>query len=219
MEKIKVLLADDHPVFRSGLKNVLQVDQKLEIIGEVSTGEDAVHEAINKLPDIVIMDINMPIIDGIEATRKIKEIHSGIKILLLTMYTDEAYLKEGLKSGASGYVLKKAVDTELLSAIHSVLHGDIYIYPTMIQHMYQVSSSKKDNEKEDIPEKVLSQREIEVLTYIVLGYTHQEIADQIHISIKTVDTYKARIMNKLNVNKRSELVRYALKHNLISHQE
>lgn len=214
--KITVLLADDHPVFRSGLKSVLLADKKLEVIAEVSTGEDAVSEAVLKKPDIVIMDVNMPGIDGIEAAKQIKETNPEIKILILTMYTDEAYLKEGLKAGASGYVLKKAVDTELLSAIHTVLRGENYIYPTLIPSLYQTSIKQNEDDNKHSHENSLSQREQEVLKYIALGYTHQEIADTLYISVKTVDTYKARIMDKLNVNKRSDLVRFALKHGLIS---
>lgn len=214
MNKIKVLLADDHPVFRSGLKSVIQADDNLQIIAEVSNGKDAVIESKLKNPDIVIMDVNMPGIDGIEATKQIKEINPKIKVLILTMYSDEAYLKEGLKAGASGYVLKKAVDTELLSAINIILNDENYIYPTLIPSLYSANADNVENDN-DIPDDLLSKRENEVLKYIALGYTHQEIADTLFISIKTVDTYKARIMEKLNVNKRSELVRYALKNNLI----
>ena len=214
-KKIKVLLADDHPVFLSGLKSILVKEEQLEVIGEVNTGEDAVREALNKQPDIVIMDVNMPILDGIEATKKINQSCSSIKILILTMYSDEAYLKEALRIGASGYVLKKAVDTELLAAIKTVLRGENYIYPTLIPSLYQPSNKQEEVLDSKINQDILSQREEEVLRLIALGYTHQEIADTLYISIKTVDTYKARIMSKLNLNKRSDIVRFALKRNLI----
>ena len=214
-KKIKVLLADDHPVFLSGLKSILVKEEQLEVIGEVNTGEDAVREALNKQPDIVIMDVNMPILDGIEATKKINQSCPSIKILILTMYSDEAYLKEALRIGASGYVLKKAVDTELLAAIKTVLRGENYIYPTLIPSLYQPSNKQEEVLDSKINQDILSQREEEVLRLIALGYTHQEIADTLYISIKTVDTYKARIMSKLNLNKRSDIVRFALKRNLI----
>lgn len=205
-------------MFRSGLKNVLLSEQGFEVVGEVSNGEDAVQEALLKNPDIVIMDINMPGMDGIEATKQIKKLNKDIKILILTMYTDEAYLKEGLKEGAAGYVLKKAVDTELLSAIRTVLNGENYIYPTLIPSLYNKPQQEKNDDKfKATPEEMLSAREREVLQYIALGYTHQEIADTLYISIKTVDTYKSRIMEKIGLKKRSDLVRYALKHGLISH--
>jgi len=214
-KKIKVLLADDHPVFLSGLKSILVKEEQLEVIGEVNTGEEAVREALNKQPDIVIMDVNMPILDGIEATKKINQSCPSIKILILTMYSDEAYLKEALRIGASGYVLKKAVDTELLAAIKTVLRGENYIYPTLIPSLYQPSNKQEEVLDSKINQDILSQREEEVLRLIALGYTHQEIADTLYISIKTVDTYKARIMSKLNLNKRSDIVRFALKRNLI----
>ncbi|GBF10492.1 response regulator transcription factor [Tepidibacillus sp. HK-1] len=220
MEKIKVLLADDHPMFRSGLKSVIISDPQLEVVGEVSRGDEAVTQAIIKRPNIIIMDINMPGIDGIEATKQIKEKNRDTKVILLTMYSDEAYLKEGLKAGASGYVLKKAVDMELLSAIRTVLNGENYIYPTLIPSLFTKSVNHDQEEKNDegVLEEILSTREKEVLKYIALGYTHQEIADTLFISAKTVDTYKSRIMEKINVKKRSDLVRYALKQGIISHE-
>jgi DNA-binding NarL/FixJ family response regulator len=210
---IKVIIADDHPMFRSGLKNVLSTDTSIEIIGEAATGDMAITECFQKHPDLVIMDINMPIVDGIEATKQIKSVNQDIKVIILTMYSDEAYLREGLKVGASGYVLKKAVDMELISAIHSVWQGEKYIYPTLIPTLFH--QTKNENQQEGNLNS-LSKREQEVLKYIALGYTHQEIADTLFISVKTVDTYKSRIMEKLNVSKRSELVRFALKHDLLS---
>lgn len=213
MSKINVVIADDHPMFRAGLKNVLFTDPSIEIIGEASTGEAVVTECLQKNPDLVIIDINMPILDGIEATKRIKSANPDAKIIILTMYSDEAYLREGLEAGASGYVLKKAVDTELISAIHSVFQGEKYIYPTLVPNLFQ-KKNIQDQQEGDL--NSLSKRETEVLKYIALGYTHQEIADTIFVSVKTVDTYKSRIMEKLNVSKRSELVRLALKHNLLS---
>jgi len=217
MKKIKVLLADDHPVFRSGLKSVIISNNELEIVGEVSNGNEAVQESLLKTPDLIIMDINMPEIDGIEATKKIKEILPTIKIIILTMYADEEFLKEGLKAGASGYILKRAVDTELLSAIKIVLNGENYIYPTLIPSLYDRSKENQDDKllNDNLVGK-LSEREKEVLKYISLGYTLQEIADELYLSIKTVDTYKSRIMEKLGTKKRSELVKYAITHNLTS---
>lgn len=220
LNKIKVLIADDHPLFRSGLKAVLDNNPELEVIAEVGTGNDAVNWVESKDIDVIIMDINMPELDGIEATKQIKKANKKVKIILLTMYSDEAYLKEGIKAGASGYILKKAVDTELLAAIRIVLNGENYIYPTLIPNLFKSHHDEIETESDSERnlDDVLSQREREVLKYIALGYTHQEIANILFLSVKTVDTYKSRIMEKLNVNKRSELVRMAIKHNLI-HQE
>lgn len=207
-------------MFRSGLKTVILSNPLFEVVAEASSGVEVVRFAKEKGPDIIIMDINMPGIDGIEATKQIKEYNSAIKVLILTMHTDEAYLKEGLKVGASGYVLKKAVDRELLSAIQIVLQGENYIYPTLIPSLYR-NAKEKPSESGDLAidktstHDVLSPREKEILKYIVLGYTHQEIGETLFISPKTVDTHKSRIMEKMNVKKRSDLVRYALKHDLI----
>lgn len=214
--KIRVLLADDHPMFRSGLKSVLLADRNFEIIGEASTGEEAVLEALEKEPDVVLMDINMPLLDGIQATKQIKERKPQIQVLILTMYSDEAYLKEGLNVGASGYVLKRVVDTELITAIRTVLQGEHYIYPTLVPYLYKKSLVEVPQENAtETDDEILSLREKEILKFITLGYTQKEIADELYISIKTVETYKARIMEKLGVKKRSDLVRYALKHNMI----
>ncbi|MED4354485.1 response regulator transcription factor [Schinkia azotoformans] len=213
--KVKVFLVDDHPVFRSGLKNILIAENDYYIIGEASTGREAVLMMKDIEPDIIIMDVSMPDMDGIEATREILKANKRTKILILTMYSDEAYLKAGLAAGASGYVLKRAVDTELVSAIRTVLSGENYIYPTLIPSLYK---NKQQASEDSVANEVdlLSQREKEVLKYIALGYTQKEIADTLSVSIKTVETYKTRIMEKTGAEKRSMLVRFALKHGILN---
>lgn len=214
--KIKVLLVDDHPVFRSGLKNILIAENDYYIIGEASTGREAVLLMKEIEPDIIIMDVSMPDMDGIEATREILKLNKKTKILILTMYSDEAYLKAGLAAGASGYVLKRAVDTELVAAIRTVLKGENYIYPTLIPSLYKNKLQKVDEYSEPNEVDLLSQREKEVLKFIALGYTQKEIAESLSVSIKTVETYKTRIMEKTGADKRSMLVRFALKHGILS---
>ncbi|OIJ12539.1 DNA-binding response regulator [Anaerobacillus alkalilacustris] len=220
---IKIMLADDHPVFRSGLKNIILTEKDFEIVAEAENGNIAIEKAEKYTPDIIIMDINMPQKDGIEATKIIKEKVPDTKILILTMYSDEAYLKEGLNAGASGYVLKRAVDTELIAAVQTVLRGEHYIYPTLIPSLYaKPNESEQESEQEsEVGSEVdlLSPREREVLKYIALGYTQKEISTELFISIKTVDTYKARIMEKIDAKKKSNLVRYALKHGIISSKD
>jgi DNA-binding NarL/FixJ family response regulator len=216
---IKIMLVDDHPVFRSGLKNIIVKESAFEVVSEVDNGELAIKEALKVLPDIIVMDINMPNIDGIEATISIKEVLPDTKILILTMYSDEAYLKAGLKAGASGYVLKRAVDTELITAIKTVIKGEHYIYPTLIPSLY---TNQKDNEMENancLDGDILSTREKEVLKFIALGYTQKEIAQELFISIKTVDTYKTRIMEKIGASKKSNLVRYALNNGILTNKD
>ncbi|MDG5786097.1 response regulator transcription factor [Evansella sp. AB-P1] len=214
---IKIMLVDDHPVFRSGLKNILINEENVDVACEVDDGENAIKYAKEIKPDLIIMDINMPFKDGIEATREIKRFLPETKILILTMYSDEAYLKEGLDAGASGYVLKRAVDTELVTAIQTVVRGEHYIYPTLIPSLYTNSQEQNMTKKEK--EVILSPREREVLKYIALGYTQKEISNELFISIKTVDTYKSRIMDKIGTKKKSMLVRYALKHGVISSKD
>lgn len=213
MKPIQVLLADDHPLFRSGLTRMLQSEYGFEVVGETSRGDEAVRLAAELKPDLAILDVSMPGMDGIEATRRIKALQPGIKILILSMYSDDAYWREAMEAGASGYVLKRAVDTELMIAIRNVLDGEHYVYPTLLGGFCKFRQETPEPEPE---EDVLSPREREVLKYIALGHTQQEIADLLHVSIKTVDSYKTRLMEKLGFAKRSELVRYALKHNIIS---
>jgi two-component system, NarL family, response regulator NreC len=213
MPSIRVLLVDDHPLFRSGLKNVLQAEPVFDIIGEASRGDEAVILAKGCKPDLVIMDVSMPVMDGIECTRQIKEHAPSIKILMLTTYSDDAYWQESLEAGASGYVLKRAVDTELMIAIRTVMDGERYVYPTLLGGLCK---PKEEASAPEPDEDLLSPREKEVLLLIALGHTQQEIAEQLTVSIKTVDSYKTRIREKLNMTKRSDMVRYALKHNIIS---
>ncbi len=216
---IKIMLVDDHPVFRSGLKNILEAEDEFEIVAEADNGEAAVAEAVKMKPDLIIMDINMPGKDGIEATRTIKESVPDTKILIMTMYSDEAYLKEGLKAGAAGYVLKRAVDTELITAIRTIAKGEHYIYPTLVPRLYieplASNAAKTDNQQDDL----LSVREKEVLKYIALGFTQKEISKELYISIKTVDTYKTRIMEKIGAKKKSHIVKFALENGILTNKD
>ncbi|WP_019156620.1 response regulator transcription factor [Robertmurraya massiliosenegalensis] len=210
----KLFIVDDHPVFRAGLKTILMEESDFTIIGEAQSGLEAIDKLRTITPDIVVMDISMPGKDGIEVTKEIKKDYPLIKILLLTMHSDEAFLKEGLEAGAQGYVLKRAVDTELVTAIRMVLNNEHYIYPTLVPYLYK---SKEDGvQTQDTNEVHLSQRETEVLKLIALGYTLKEIGEELFLSPKTVETYKSRIMEKIGATKRSGLVKYAIKHKLIS---
>ncbi|WP_280769873.1 response regulator transcription factor [Salipaludibacillus daqingensis] len=210
----KILLADDHRVLLSGIK-LLLMQEDVDIVGEVSTAEDVIQEARKWKPDLILMDISMPVMGGIEATKLIKKEFPLTKVLILTMYSDEQYLKRALQAGANGYVIKKAVDSELVSAVHSVLDGDTYIYPTLTSKLLKnyMELPKKNNYNKT---SELSPRELEVLKLIALGLTYQEIADQLFVSIKTIETHKRRLSEKLSLKKRSELVRYAVDNNLIT---
>lgn len=212
---VNLFIVDDHPVFRAGLKTILMSESDFTIIGEAQTGEEAIEKLKTITPDIVVMDISMPGKDGIETTKEIRKENQTIKILLLTMHSDEAYLREGLKVGAQGYVLKRAVDTELITAIRMVLNNEHYIYPTLVPYLYKKNEEEIEPQLSNEPQ--LSPRETEVLKLIALGYTQKEIGEKLFLSPKTVDTYKTRIMEKIGETTRSALVKYAIKQNLISY--
>lgn len=212
---VNLFIVDDHPVFRAGLKTILMSERDFTIIGEAQTGEEAIEKLKTITPDIVVMDISMPGKDGIETTKEIRKENQTIKILLLTMHSDEAYLREGLNVGAQGYVLKRAVDTELITAIRMVLNNEHYIYPTLVPYLYKKNEEEIEPQSSNEPQ--LSPRETEVLKLIALGYTQKEIGEKLFLSPKTVDTYKTRIMEKIGETTRSALVKYAIKQNLISY--
>lgn len=218
MKKIRVVLADDHVMLRSGLKLLLNGQTDIEVVGEASDGAEAVSKAAELKPDVLLLDITMPNMGGIDALRTIKEKIPSIFILILTMHENEAYLLEALKAGASGYILKKAADNELMSAIRAVYNGEVFIPSSLTRFVVEemVSGGVSREESVDNGQEQLSPRELEVLTLIAQGYTNQQIADRLYLSVKTVETYKARVMEKLSLGSRVELVRYALQHGLLS---
>lgn len=195
---IKILIVDDHAILRAGLKMLLEKEDDFEIIGEAENGKEAIKK--NKLlkPDVVLMDITMPDMNGLEATKKLLHDNSFVKILVLTMHEEPEYFQEFIKIGAKGYVLKKAADTELINAIRTVSSGNIFV------HSHMADLLKEQEEK-------LSPREKEVLIFLAKGFVNKEIAEKLNISVKTVETYRARIMEKLNLSGRSELTDYAIK--------
>jgi len=213
MEKIRVLLADDHAVLRAGLKALLNAEPDIDVVGEAADGIEAVNKAAVLKPDVVVMDIQMPRLNGLEATKQFRERNLPSRVVVLTMHAEEQYLLSVLRAGAAGYVLKRSADTELLEAIRTVHRGDAFLDSSATRVL--VDSYRGVPETPDVPVAELTQREREVLKLTAEGYTNQEIADQLIISPKTVDTYRARIMEKLKLQHRSELVRYALQNGLI----
>lgn len=210
-----LILVDDHALFRSGLKMILSSESGFEIVGEAACGKEAIDlvASMKGKADLVLLDINLPDMDGIEVARAIRDSGSDIKILVITMYEDAAFLKAALDAGVDGYVIKQAIDSELITAVRSVLNGNNYVYPTLAPLLYQ--SSKKSHVESESEEVVLSSREKDVLRFLALGYTQREIGDALHISEKTVETYKSRLFVKLGITKRSELVRYAFERGLV----
>lgn len=216
---IKLLIADDHGVLRAGLRALLSIETDVQVIAEAATGKEALLLAQKLLPDIILMDISMPEMGGIEATRHLKATLPQIKVLILTVEEDESLLQEAVMAGASGYIIKRAVGTELIDAIKAVWRGDIYIHPAMTRALLKlntplypapVPSPPKDQETEK-----LTPREVEVLTLIAQGYTNRQTADKLTLSIRTVESHRANIMNKLHLQSRVELVRYAKENGFI----
>ncbi|MHB8793689.1 MAG: response regulator [Thermoleophilia bacterium] len=216
MSKIRILLADDHAILRAGLVRLLSEEPDIEVIGEADNGREAVQKVQELHPDIVLMDIGMPVMNGMEATKQIKKRDQDVKILVLTMHDNEEYLFQVLQAGASGYVLKKAADSDLVNAIHVVNRGDCFLYPSAAKMVVEDYLEKLKHGQEPTSSfDTLTDREREILTLVAEGYTNREIAEALFISVKTVETHKANIMEKLNLHKRAELVRYAIKKGML----
>lgn len=206
------MIADDHSLLRSGLKLLLQKRSTFKVVGEAANGCQAI-ELYNQLnPDILLLDISLPKLDGIQVLKKIKSRDKNAKVIILTMHEDEDYISSVMDLGAAGYVPKSAVDEELYSAIDTVLDGYIYLRPKEISTI--MKRKQKAPVTKDLIEE-LSPREREVLGYLLNGYTLTEIAKELVLSIKTIDTHKTRIFNKLNITKKSELFEYAKRNNLL----
>ncbi len=216
MTPIRILLVDDHAVVRAGLRMLLSADPELEIAGEADTGADGVRLARELSPDVVLMDISMPDMNGIEATRRIKEQNPEMAVLALTMHEDDQYFFEMLAAGASGYVPKRAAPNDLISAIHAVQRGGMFLFPTLARVL--VSDYLQRTEHAPTAGRgfdTLTDREREVLVLIAQGRSNQEIAEALVISIKTVNRHRENIMAKLNLHSRVDLVRYAIEKGLI----
>ena len=220
MSLIRILLVDDHAVLRAGLRALLDAEEGLEVVGEAGTGEEGVAMAEKLKPDVVVMDLSMPGIGGLEATRRIAATNAGAapgtgtRVLVLTMHGEEEHLLPVLEAGGSGYVNKRGADEELIEAIRTVARGDVFLYPNAAKLLLQGFRGKSSRGEEDPLEK-LTERELEVLGYTAEGYSSAEIGKKLFISPKTVDTYRSRIMEKLGLHHRSELVRFALQQGLL----
>lgn len=217
-QKLRIMLADDHRLLRSGLKLLIQRDPAMEVVGEASDGLQALKLYEQVKPDLLVLDLSMPHMDGIECLRELKQRHPEAKVIVLTMHDDETYLREVMKAGAAAYVNKGAVDTELFKAIQTVRKGEIYLSrqnsKALLNSLLKPEMTKPVDA--NAPSVLLSPREQEVLGLLVRCYSLGEIAEKLTISVKTVDTYKVRLMEKLNVTKRSQLVGYALRYGLLT---
>lgn len=212
---IRVLLADDHAVLRTGLRLLLTGQNEFEVVAEASTGSEALSLAERLQPDLILLDLSMPGLGGMDVLPTIRKMVPSTKILILTMHDDPQYLRQALKYGASGYVLKKAADAELISAIRAVLRGEMYVHPSMTRVLLEDILPEAKLSNADLTWASLSEREQEVLKMVALGHTSAEIANQLSLSAKTVETYRARGMEKLGLRTRAALVKFALQEGLI----
>jgi two-component system response regulator NreC len=215
-DKIRVLLADDHAVLRAGLKALLNAEPDINVVGEAADGDEAIQESSRLHPDVVLMDITMPRTDGLAATETIRERNPSVRVLALTMHDSEEYLFRVLEAGGSGYVTKRAAVTELIDAIRAVHRGEAFLRPGAARQLMEDYLGRVGTGEEAESYGRLTQREREVLRLLADGYTNQEIADRLIISVKTVETHRAHILEKLGLHTRAELVRFARQRGLIS---
>ena len=215
MPKIRLLLADDHAVVRGGLRMLLESQSDFEIVGEAADGAETLRLVRTHRPDVVLMDLQMPGMNGIEATEAIVHSHPETAVLALTMHEDDQYFFEMLRAGAAGYVPKRAAPDELLTAIRAVSKGGAYIYPSLAARLLQDYVQRVETGDEPLMHDGLTAREREVLTHIAEGDSNQEIAQKLVISPKTVDRHRENIMGKLDLHSRVELVKYAIRKGLI----
>ncbi|MGQ9554977.1 MAG: response regulator [Anaerolineae bacterium] len=215
---IRILIADDHAVLRAGLRLLLDGEADMEVVGEAGDGVETVERTAELGPDVVLLDLTMPKLGGLEVIQRLREACPRTTVLVLTMHDDEGYLREALAAGASGYVLKRAADVELLSAIRAVYRGGTYLHPAHTRALLEGMLDRQREQRPEQPEVRLSPREQELLRLVALGYTNQQIASMLYLSVKTVETYRARLMAHLSLRNRAELVRYALQRGLLKEE-
>lgn len=209
----RILIADDHAIVRRGLRAVIDSEAGMELVAEATGGYEAMELVEKCRPDVLLLDLSMPDLDGIAVTKKLHPRFPDLRILILTIHEDKALLKAALQAGASGYVLKRAAEAELISAIGIILRGDLYVDPAMVRQLVGTEVSKTSGPAE--PGEALTSRETEVLRLIVQGYTNRQIGEKLNISTRTAESHRANLADKLGLHSRLELVRYAREHGLI----
>ena len=218
MGKIKVLVADDHTILRQGIKSLLDNQEGIEVIGEAKDGREALRIIEETLPDVILMDIAMPGLNGLEATRRIKKKFPRMKVLVLTMYTNEEYIFQILNAGANGYLVKETAFQDLISAIKAVYKNEAFMSPSISKKVIN-SYIKRAQDDEEKTCEILTTREREILQLIAEGNSSKKIAEALFISPKTVETHRTHIMDKLNIHNRTGLVKYAIRKGIVDMDE
>jgi two-component system response regulator NreC len=215
VQQVKVLVAEDHAVVREGIRMILDAQDDFAVVGEARDGDEAVRLARQLRPDVVVMDISMPRMNGVEATQEIKRLFPDVQVLILTMHEEESYVFQLLRLGAAGYVLKRAAATDLVEAVRAASRGEAFLYPAVARSVVQDYLDRMRSGEGTSRYDGLTDREREILVLIAEGHTNAQIADRLFISVKTVQTHRAHIMEKLDLHDRSLLVRYAVRKGLI----
>ena len=216
MKKIKVMIVDDHTLVRAGIRSLLALVNDIEVVGEASDGKEALSKVKKLSPDVVLMDLAMPVMGGLEATRRLRRDFPGIKVLVLTQYDDSEYVIPVIEAGASGFVTKMSAFSELAAAIHDGHQGESYLSPTAATALVEEYQQKTTSEGEHDSYQQLTDREREVLKLVAEGHTGREIGEILVVSPKTVDWYKSSLMNKLNIHSRTDLIKYAIRKRIIT---
>ncbi|HEY2120726.1 MAG TPA: response regulator transcription factor [Candidatus Acidoferrum sp.] len=216
MRKIRIVLADDHKLMRSGLRVLLEQQQDFAVVGEASDGREAVSLVSSQKPDVLVMDIGMPNLNGIEAAAQITQNHPGISIVMLSMHSDESYVLRALKAGAKGYLLKDSAETDLIRAVHSVAEGKSFFSPVVSKVLLDDYVRKLKRSGTEDPYDLLTPREREVLQLVAEGKSNKDVAQLLNLSVYTVETHRSNIMEKLNLHGVPELILYAVRKGIIS---
>ncbi|MCB0207801.1 MAG: response regulator transcription factor [Anaerolineae bacterium] len=209
----KILIVDDHGVLRAGLRALLSAEPDLEVLGEADSGDEALSMAQLLKPDVVLLDLSMPGSSGIHVARQLKQQHPQIRTLILTVHEDDTLVREAIRVGASGYIVKKAVETELIDAIKAVSRNELYVHPAMTRAL--IGGVAPETEGVERAVDILTPRETEVLRFIAQGYTNKQIAELLSLSVRTVESHRSNLMGKLGMSTRVELVRYAKENKII----
>lgn len=216
MNKIRILLAEDHTIVRKGIRSLLDDEPRIDVVGEAENGREAVAQAEELLPDIVVMDHTMPQLNGLEATRQIRKLHPQIKVLILTMHTNEEYVFQFMQAGASGYLVKQSAPTTLVSAIDAISRGDSFLSPTIAKSVIDEYVRTGEMSGRGTSPSTLTDREREILQLIAEGFSSEEIGTKLHISTKTVGVHRLNLMQKLDLHNLADLTKYAIRQGIIS---
>jgi DNA-binding NarL/FixJ family response regulator len=209
-DRTRLVLADDHPIFLEGLRRLLEMEDDFEVVGEATTGNSALRVVGEAKPDVAILDVSLPELNGIALSRRLAAEHPGVRVLMLTLHEDRSYLNQALQSGAQGYVLKRSASGMLVHAIRAIMVGGTYVDPAIVGRIFDSQPIRTKKSSADTARPDLTVREIDVLKLIATGLTNKEIARRLDIGVKTIDTYRSRAVDKLGLRTRSDIVRYAM---------